>query len=343
MPDLPTSVAVSILASLVLYCLLGGADFGGGIWNLLCRGRRGAAQRELIDHAIGPVWETNHIWVIVAVVVLFTGFPPAFAALSTSLFIPVTLMLAGIVLRGAGFAFHYYNLHEGGGRGRWGTLFASASLLTPLLLGIVIGSVSSGFLRSPAPGYAGASWEWLSAFPLSVGVLTLAVFSYLAAVYLILETPDAELREDFRRRALWSAGTVALLLLLVLQMARKGAPEFYQALLKSRWSTGLVFLTAASGVASFAALLLRAYPIARVCAAAQTVLVLVGWGAAQHPYLIRPDITIATAASPPATLRLILVVLAAGALFLFPSIFLLFRIFKRDALFGSNRKPRPGV
>src|SRR3990172_2758016 len=122
MPSLPSLLAGAMLGSLVFYALLGGADFGGGVWDLLARGPRAGDQRRLIAHAIGPVWETNHIWLIIAIVVLFTGFPPAFAAISTALFVPLTLLLAGIVLRGAAFAFHAYHLHEetGAPRSSWG-------------------------------------------------------------------------------------------------------------------------------------------------------------------------------------------------------------------------------
>jgi cytochrome d ubiquinol oxidase subunit II len=344
MPDLATIAAGSILASLILYALLGGADFGGGVWDLFSRGPRKAARRLLIARAVGPVWETNHIWVIVAVVVLFTAFPRAFAVISISLFVPVTLMLSGIVLRGAAFAFHHYHLHEEEGRRRWGTIFAGASLVTPVLLGVIVGAVSTGEIRAETAAAVGASWAWIAPFPLAVGVLTLAVFSYLAAVYLILETDDPELREDFRSLALASSGTVAALLVVVPLLARRGAPDFSNALLGSDWSVGVVFLAASAALGAFAALLLRAYALARACAAAQAALILVGWGAAQYPFLVRPDLAIGSVASPPATLRAILIALAAGAVVLFPSIFVLFRIFKKEALFGRPRKTSsPGV
>ncbi|MBI5342860.1 MAG: cytochrome d ubiquinol oxidase subunit II [Deltaproteobacteria bacterium] len=274
--------AGGILVSLILYALLGGADFGGGVWGLLGSGPRAGAQRLLIAHAIGPIWETNHIWVVIAVVILFTAFPPAFALISTALFVPVTLMLAGIVLRGAAFAFHSYHLHdEGGGMRRWGSVFACASLLTPVLLGVVIGAVSSGSLRAQSTAPLGASAAWLSPFPFSVGLLTLAVFSYLA---------------------------------------------------------GLVFLAATAALGAHVSLLLRSYPVARICAAAQAIVVLAGWGGAQYPFLVRPDLTIPAAASSHASLRLILIALAAGGVLLFPAIFLLFWVFKKEAVFGRSRK-----
>jgi cytochrome d ubiquinol oxidase subunit II len=343
MPDLPALSAGSILAALILYGLLGGADFGGGVWVLLDRGPRASARRLLVARAIGPVWETNHIWVIIAVVVLFTAFPRGFAVISTSLFVPVTLMVAGIVLRGAAFAFYHYQLHEGGGAGRWGMLFSGASLTTPLLLGTIIGTVSSGEIRAETTAAAGASLAWIAPFPLTVGLLTLAVFSYLAAVYLILESDDPDLREDFRLRALWTSVAVAVLLVVVPLLARRGAPDFHHALLGSDWSAGVVFLAATAALGGHVALLLRTYGLARACAAAQVALILAGWGVAQYPFLVRPDLAVASAASPPATLRWILIFLAAGAVFLFPSIFLLFRIFKKEALFGRPRRSPPGV
>jgi cytochrome d ubiquinol oxidase subunit II len=340
MPALPILAAGCILASLVLYALTGGADFGGGIWALWNRGPRAEARRRLIAHAIGPVWETNHIWVIVALVVLFTAFPKAFAILSTALFVPLTLILAGIVLRGSAFAFHTYRLHGDGGPGRWERVFAGASLATPFLLGVTLGAVSSGEIRGiDLSSLSAGTGAWLAPFPLSVGVLTLASFAYLAAVYLILETDDPELAEDFRRRSLAALGLVSLLSAAIPFLAFGGAPEFHRALTGSRWSVPLVAANALAALGAGISLARRAYPLARACAAAQVTLLLLGWGMAQHPYLIRPDLSIAAGAASPETLRLMLVTLATGAVFLFPAIYLLLRIFKREAIFG--RRPRP--
>lgn len=335
MADLPFLAATGILVSLILYTLLGGADFGGGVWDLLSRGPRASAQRELVARAIGPIWETNHIWVIVAVVILFTGFPRAFAVISTSLFIPVSLMLAGIVARGAAFAFHSYHLHdEKGEKGRWRLVFAGSSLFTPLLLGVIVGAVSSGGIRAQA--MTGPSQAWLSAFPASVGVLTLAVFTHLASVYLIFETHDPGLRNDFRIRALWSSAAVAAMMVLVPLLARRGAPEFYNALLGNDWSPGLVFAAAAAALGAHVSLLLRSDAVARICSVAQAILILTGWGAAQYPFIIRPDLAIPAAASPHATLRLLLIALAAGGTFLFPAVIWLFWVFKKEALLGRR-------
>lgn len=336
MPTLPTLAAGCILASLVLYALTGGADFGGGVWELLNYGPRAEARKRLIVHAIGPVWETNHVWVVVAVVVLFTAFPRAFAVLSTSLFVPLTLVLAGIVLRGSAFAFHAHRPHEEGGTGWWGGVFAGASLFTPILLGVVLGAVSSGAVRSEGvSSLVGGTGAWLAPFPLSVGGMTLASTAYLAAVYLILETDDPELKGDFRRRAMGALALVSLLSAAIPFLSAGGAPEFHRDLTGSWWSVPLMGANALAALGAAVSLAYRAYPLARACAASQVTLLLAGWGMAQHPYLVRPDLPISSSAASPEMLRLLLIILAAGGVLLFPAIYLLFRVFKKKALFGS--------
>jgi cytochrome d ubiquinol oxidase subunit II len=339
MPDSATLSAGCILASLVLYALFGGADFGGGVWDLLARGPRASDRRRLIAGAIGPVWETNHIWLIVAIVILFTAFPGAFAIICTALFVPLTIVLAGIVLRGAAFAFHAYRLHEERGVGRWGAVFASASLVTPVVLGVVFGAISSGRIRAMEPlAFTGDVTSWLSPFPISVGFLTLASFAFLAAVYLILETKDPELREEFRRDSFRSAAALVFLSGLTLALAADGAQEFFRALTGRFWSIPLVAAEVAATVGAIASLALRRYPLARACAAAQVSLLLIGWGMAQYPYLVRPDVTVFSAAASPLTLRFLLGALAAGAVLLFPAIFFLLRVFKWEAISGSPRR-----
>ena len=340
MPDPATLSAGCILASLVLYVLFGGADFGGGVWDLLSRGPRAADRRRLVAGAIGPVWETNHIWLIVAIVILFTAFPAAFAVVCTALFVPLTLVLAGIVLRGAAFAFHAYHLHEERGTGRWGAVFASASLVTPAFLGIVFGTISSGRIRATEPiAFTGDVRLWLSPFPISVGLLVPTAFAFLAAVYLILETEDPGLREEFRRDSIRSAVALVLFSGLTLALAAVDAREFFRDLTGRSWSIPLVAAAAAASAGAIAALALRRYPLARACAAAQVSLLLIGWGLAQYPYLVRPDVTVFSAAASPRTLRLLLGALAAGAVLLFPAIFLLLRVFKWEAISGTPRRP----
>lgn len=322
-------IAGVMLLSLTAYALFGGADFGGGVWDLLASGPRAARQRALIADAIGPIWEANHVWLILVVVLLFTAFPAAFAAIMTALHIPLTLMLIGIVLRGAAFTFRAYDSQSDDVQRRWGRVFAVASVVTPLMLGVCVGAIASGAI-SVRGGVVTSGFlaAWLTPFAWSVGALALALFAFLAAVYLTLETADADLREDMRRRALLAGLAVGLCALAVYLLSGAGAPRIRAGLSASPWALPLQIGTGAVALGALAALWRRRFGLARVLAAVQTALILWGWGVAQFPYLVEPDISIQDAAAPQVTLRLLLGALGAGALVLLPSLYALFRVFK---------------
>jgi cytochrome d ubiquinol oxidase subunit II len=327
--------AGAMVVSLTFYALLGGADYGGGLWDLFALGARAPAQRQLIAAAIGPVWEANHVWLILVVVILFTAFPVAFSVIATALHIPLTLLLIGIVLRGSAFTFRSYDVERDDVQRRWGYIFSVASIATPVLLGITVGSLSSGAIRVEngivVSGFVG---PWLALFPFAVGFFALALFAFLAAVYLTLETDEAELREDFRRRALVSGVAVGLLALTVFLLSERSAPKVRAGLSESIWAVPLHLLTAVCAVGAFWTLWRRSYKWARLFAALQVSLILWGWALAQFPDIVVPDITIMSAAAPRATLRLMLAALAVGALLLFPSFYYLFRVFKGGTAFA---------
>lgn len=329
---LETIIAGVMIAALVFYALLGGADYGGGVWDLLAFGTRAKGQRELIAEAIGPVWEANHVWLILVIVVLFTAFPTAFAAIATALHIPLTLLLIGIILRGTAFTFRTYDAERDDVQRRWSLVFSIASLITPVLLGVTVGAISSGRIRVEngvvTTGYFDS---WLAPFPFAVGFFALALFAFLAAVYLTSETDEKDLQEDFRRRALLSGIAVGVLALIVFLLAGSGAPTVRAGISRSPWA--LHFLTAVFAVGTFYALWTRKYKRARIFAAAQVTLILLGWALAQFPYLVEPDVTVYSAAAPRITLRFLLGALLAGALLLFPSYYYLFRIFKSETAF----------
>jgi len=314
------TLAVIILAALTAYVLLGGADFGGGMWDLLADGPRKTRQRELIASAIGPVWEANHVWLILAMVLLFTCFPPAFARIAIALHIPLTLMLIGIVLRGSAFVFQIY----GGGGGR---VFAIASLVTPVLFGMCVGAIAAAHIGQ-AGGIPGGGFHalyvapWLTSFSLAVGLFTLTCFAFLAAVYLTLETADPELQGDFRLRAIGAGVWVLMMAGLALAVAP------HRNVVDHR----IAALVGIAALITFWALWKRRYGVARIAAAAEVALILWGWGVAQFPYLLPPDLTIAEAAAPPRTLNLALIAVLLGAIVLFPSLYYLFKVFKTRAI-----------
>lgn len=332
--SLETIVAGAMIVSLMFYALLGGADYGGGVWDLFTRGKRGAKQRQLIAEAIGPVWEANHVWLILVLVILFTGFPPAFSTIATALHIPLTLLLIGIVLRGSAFTFRTYDSARSDVQQRWSRVFSIASIITPVLLGVTLGAIASGTIKVEDGIVTSGFWKsWLAPFPFAVGFFALALFAFLAAVYLTLETEDEKLQEDFRWRALLSGCVVGGLALAVFLLSGTGAPSVRAGLTKSGWAVPLHLLTAISALGAFLFLWQRKYALARVCAAAQVSLILWGWALAQFPFIVEPDITIASAAAPRATLRLLLIALSVGALLLFPSFYYLFRVFKGRTAF----------
>ncbi len=311
-----------ILVALTAYAVLAGADFGGGIWDFLAGGPRKQQQRALIAHAIAPVWEANHVWLILAIVLLFTCFPAAFARLAIVLHIPLTLMLIGIVLRGSAFMSRSY----GGGGGR---VFAVASLMTPLLLGVSVGAIASGAVGSARGGNFFAVYlaPWLTPFAWVVGLFALACFGFLAAVYLTLEARERELQDDFRSRAILFAALVFTIAALGLMLSPQ-APLVERGLLATRWAAILHMGTAAAALTVFWALWRRRYRVARVAAVAQVSLILWGWGLSQFPYLVPPDLTIANAAAPRITLELALIAVVGGAIVLFPSLWYLLKVFK---------------
>jgi cytochrome d ubiquinol oxidase subunit II len=343
-PTLPDVLAALLAGALNAYVLFGGADFGGGVWDLLATGPRRARQREVISHAIGPIWEANHVWLILAIVLTFTCFPPVFARLGIVLHIPLTLMLVGIVLRGSAFTFRSYDDEHDAVQRRWGRIFSSASVVTPVLLGVCIGAVAAGRVAVPPVGSFVQRFvdPWLTPFSLAVGLLTLALFAYLAAVFLTLETDDAELVQDFRARALLSGVAVFVAAFGALFLAPEHAPLVEAGLLGSRWSLPFHLATGAAAIVVLAALWWKRYHLARVAVGAQVSLIIWGWALAQYPYLVPPDLTVTKAAAPAVTLRLVLIVLALGIVVLLPSLVYLFRVFKAAPSDPARRLPIGG-
>jgi cytochrome d ubiquinol oxidase subunit II len=323
-----------MIVSLIFYALGAGADFGGGVWDLLALGPRARRQRELIAHAIGPIWEANHVWLILVIVLLFMAFPPVFAAVSIALHVPLAVMLVGIVLRGSAFVFRSYGGQTDGIQRKWSGMFAAGSIVAPVMLGICVGAIASGSIRvNVATGAVQTNFisQWLAPFPFAIGFWTLALFAFLAAVYLTNETDDPDLREDFRRRALAAGLAVAFFALISFILATRGAPLIRSGLSKQWWSIPFQFITGLASVSALAAVWKRHYQLARVLAMTQIALIIAGWGLAQFPFLIGPDLTFTNAAAPDNVLRALVAALVAGALLLFPSLWYLFWVFKAPA------------
>lgn len=335
-----TLVAALGVVALIAYAVLGGADFGGGIWDLFATGPRRAEQREAIAHAMGPVWEANHVWLIFVIVIIFSAFPRAYEQLSIALFVPFHLVLLGIILRGAAFVFRAYSpqsvraTHAGdaagaaqGGARRWGAVFGIASVITPVLLGMCLGGVSSGAV-APAGSAAAGVPAWLAPVSLLIGALALALCAYLAAVFLANET-SGPLRDDFRSRALLAGTVVVVLSAAALPLVRAQAPHLWQGLIGGP-ATPVVAVGVSAALLSGWWLRGRRYRLARISSVVQIACLLAGWAIAQSPYIIYPGLTLADAAAPRSTLLFILWSTPAGMALLLPSLWLLFRVFKGE-------------
>jgi cytochrome d ubiquinol oxidase subunit II len=334
-------VAVFLFTGVIAYCLLGGADFGAGFWDLTAGGAgQGRQPRHLIDTSLSPVWEANHTWLIYCLVFLWSGFPTAFTAITTTLYLPLGIAALGIVLRGAGFAFRKATLRTPGQR-VYGAVFAASSILTPYCFGSIAGGIASG--RVPAAGNGDPISSWLNPTAALGGVLAVLVCSYLAAVYLNVAArrqPAPALERYFRDRALLAAlltGAVSIAGTFVLQ---HDAPRLFHQL--SHRALALVVLAAICGLATMA--LLRGGHTAgvRQLAAAAVALVVLGWGVAQYPYLLGTHLGIAEAAAPDPTLQVTIAVAITAALLIFPSLALLFRLAGRGRLRPPPHEGLPG-
>ncbi|GCE22531.1 cytochrome d ubiquinol oxidase subunit II [Dictyobacter kobayashii] len=282
--------AVLLWLSMITYATLGGADFGGGFWDLFSHGSDQDDKRQLIVHAVGPVWEANNVWLIYLVVGLFTAFPAVAALLATALFIPFTLILIGVVLRGASFAFRTQFFGAATVREIWGRAFGIASIITPFLLGACAAAVASGQIRLQHGQPPVALWSvWLSPFALTTGAIAVALCATIAPIYLTVEAERADrkdLAETFRKRAFIGGTLLAVLGLLGLFLAPSQAPLLWHGMLDhALWAVGVTMLL---GIATIAALFFRRYKLARLLVGVVTGAFLGTWGLSQLPYIIPP-------------------------------------------------------
>ena len=325
-PTLVAIAACTLGVGLSLYAVFAGADFGGGVWDLLAFGERKDEQRSAIARAMGPVWEANHVWVIFLIVVLFTAFPRGFAGLWTGLFAPLSLVLLGVILRGAAFVFRAHD--EGAPREQrfFGIVFSISSVITPFALGATAGVVAAGDLQPAGDGWQTVPWSVVfSPFPVVTGMLAICICAYTAATFLTAQTEGA-LRGDFRRRALVAGGGFALFAALGLVLADREAPELAHELLHGR-ALPLVVVAGVLAILGFVVAWTDAARLARYVAVAFVLAVVWGWALAQWPYLITPYLTFQDAASSDAMLEVYLACLAVGAVILVPSLVYLWRTF----------------
>ncbi len=325
-PFLSALPLVFVLAGVVLYAVLAGADLGAGFWQLFAgRGGRAERVREHAHKSMAPVWEANHVWLIFVLTVFWTAYPSAFGSIASTLSVPLFLAGIGIVFRGAAYA-----LRSGASTRRElsviDTIFSASSILTPFALGTVVGAIATG--RVPVGNAAGDRFSsWLGSTSILVGVLAVATSAYLAAVYLAADAArrdQHELERAFRVRALGAgvvAGAFALAGLVVL---RGDARSLYDELVSGP-ALSAVVVSALAGVATLVLVYRRRFEPARYTASVAVAAVVGGWALGQWPTIL-PGLDIREAAAPHDTLVAVVVAVLGGGAIVFPSLALLFRL-----------------
>ena len=334
------AVAVILLIGATMYALFGGADFGAGFWSLLAGSKEhGRRPRDLIDWAIGPVWEANHVWLIFILVVLWTGFPSAFESVFSTLFIPLSLAALGIVLRGSGFAFQH-TAKRLGGQTVARVLFGVSSVLTPFFMGTVVGAIAGG--RVPVGNEAGdLVTSWANLLSVTIGALFVATGAYLAAVFLVHDARRAgapDLERYFTTRSLIAAVVTGGLAAVGLVVMHSRARLIFDGLKGD--ALPLVIVSAVCGLAVLVLLRRGAHRGARVFAAGAVASVIAAWGVAQHPYLLPPTLTISAGAAPNVTLPAILIVFGIAVVTVIPALGLLFVLVQRNMV-EETARPAP--
>ena len=333
-------VAAILIAVLAIYAIFAGADFGGGLWDLLAGGdHRGRPVRQLIDETITPVWEANHVWLIFALVIFWSAFPVAFAAVMTVAALPLWLAALGIVLRGSGFAFR--KEVQGLGLERLlGATFAFSSLLTPFFMGAVVGCVAAGKVSLGSQHSTLAAWT--SPTSLLTGALFVAVCGYMAAIFLIGEAASRgsdRHKRYFSQRATVAGALAGALSLATLAELHHSNHALYHGL--TGRALPLLILGAACGLAVLALLTLGSSTWLRPLSGIGVAAVVCGWGVGQYPTLLPgTGLTLSNGSAPHATLVMIVAVFVAAGLLVVPGFLLLFRLHGRQLL--SPPPPRQG-
>jgi cytochrome bd ubiquinol oxidase subunit II len=332
--------AVLILVGIAAYIVLAGADFGAGLWYLLAGpGPRGRRVRDFTYHAMAPVWEANHVWLIFVLVVTWTAYPTAFGSIASTVAVPLFIAAVGIILRGTAYAMRSGAPADRESEGAVGFLFGASSVLTPFALGAAIGGIASG--RVPVGNAAGdLTTSWLNPTSITIGALAVATSGYLAAVYLAgdaTRSANPELAHAFQLRALVMGLVSGVLAVAGLLVLRSDARALFDDLTSG---AGLIAVLVSAGAGGLTLALVRSarYEPARVSAALAVVALVAGWGVAQSPDIL-PGLTVRAAAASHSALVALVISIAAGLVVLVPALVLLYRLVLR----GRFDEPVPAV
>ncbi|WP_129716619.1 cytochrome d ubiquinol oxidase subunit II [Pedobacter sp. SYP-B3415] len=328
-------VLIFLCVSILLYFLLGGADFGAGIVELLTSRKNLSKTRKTMYHAIGPVWEANHMWLIIAVVILFVGFPVIYSTMSVYLHIPLAIMLIGIIARGTAFVFRHYDAVKDSMQQTYNRIFVYSSFITPLFLGIIAGSVISRHIDTGATDFASAYiWGWLNGFSVSVGLFTVALCGFLAAIYLIGESDDHADRKRFIRKAKQMNLAAVASGCVVFIFAEQDEVPLRTWIFENPVGLSAVIAATLSLVALWYLLLRGKTTVLRILAGFQVTMILLAISYAHFPYFLRlkngRDLSLYEHMAPEKTMQTLGIALLAGSVLILPFLGYLFYSFQRS-------------
>jgi cytochrome d ubiquinol oxidase subunit II len=326
-----TAAAVILWVGATFYAIFGGADFGGGFWDLIAGNpEKGERPRLAIQRSLTPVWEANHVWLIFILVVLWTAFSSVFSAIFTTLYMPLLLAVLGIVLRGSGFAFRK-SVEGLQARRAAGATFALSSVITPFFMGCVVGAIAAG--NVPADGAGPAFSSWIAPLPLFIGAMFVATSAYLAAVFLVGDcrrAEDHEMELYFEKRALAAGAVAGVFAVVGLIALHSEGHSVYDRLVHE--GLPLVIVSAVCGIGMLVVLLSGGRFLLRPLAAGAVIAVIWGWFVAQFPYLLPTTVKISEAAAPDATLAAVFIVFGIACVVVLPSLLILFILAQSDML-----------
>jgi cytochrome d ubiquinol oxidase subunit II len=335
-------IIIILGTAFVLYTVLGGADFGAGIIETFA----GEKEEQTISKAMAPVWEANHVWLILAVVILFTGFPLVYSSLSQVLHIPLMLVLVGIIFRGSAFTFRHYDVGHGRSHKYYSVLFKASSFITPMFLGITLGALILGRITfDQSVGFYDMFMSpWCNVFCFVMGLFSTSLFTYIAGVFLIPEATSAKERHKYVRFSRYALlATVVSGVLVFFAAFYEGhslIPEFFSS---------PISITSFALVAVSIPVMLRFIKtnnalVLRAGIGLQVALILIGWFAIQYPVLIvvkgGDNLTFYNTQAPAATLKQLLIALIVGLILVIPAFIFLFGVFKiKEGREGFSKKP----
>jgi cytochrome d ubiquinol oxidase subunit II len=323
------------LVSIYIYCLLGGADFGAGIIELIEKKQFKERTRNLVSEAMAPIWEANHMWLIIAVVVLFNAFPLVYTQLLVSLSIPLILMLIGIILRGTAFTFRHYDAIKDSSQEMYSKVFEYSSLTVPFFFGLVVGSIISGkIVTNPSSFYEGYINPWLNLFSISTGIFVATLFSFIASVFLTSEIKDKRLLDDFILKSKRSIIVVVVGGLLVFITSLIDRVHFFEDFFSNYSSLALMLIATVCLPLLWKILEKRLKWPSRILVGAQLLFILGAFYMVYFPTLVKLEdgkmLTFYNSAAPEITLTYLGWALIVGSLIIFPALFYLLKVFKTE-------------